>query len=515
MSFFEDFKNVVRQGFQLLANLAVLATEKFAEAVRAYYFQLKKWSVRLFLAAVIPLLVVVPCLLFHAPWQWLYGTYIAWLVLLLAAELLLLTPIALVWKHIKALPILGPDLQEWLGFIKTVVFTGLSLAIFATLFPIWRSPGAFPLLLLVLACWLALPACSFNQFCKKIYPFVRGIQLLFLAGLLVMQMAFPRHLDQLEWVMARKFGGTLTSSVKQQDITSQWKTLQWFNNVGEPQVWFSGSPATSFRLWAAPGFDPTSGKELSPVADEKTRSKIVAVFTEQDRLEQEANAKRQAVLANQAELERHTREAQKQQAEALAVIRQAEEARQVAEEKQRRDAKEREEYLARYLVPEQLKNSLESQDVAVLVVNEMLQPNSPVGQGLVVALKARSANASGSLFTPAFISDGLFEKAFAGSQGVLDGLTLTNNADILLLARESVEYPKNEAMPELITARLKLELSALSAANHRQPNTQTLLSIGAGFKEADARTLAEERLLKQISGKELDTFFNVILSKPH
>src|SRR5258705_9929732 len=109
MNFFEDLKNVVRQWLRLMKNLAVLT----AEAVRAYFLQLKKWSIRLFIAAVAPLVVVVPCLMFHAPWGWLYGTYIVWLVLLLAAELLLLTPIALAWKHLKTLPILGPDLQEW------------------------------------------------------------------------------------------------------------------------------------------------------------------------------------------------------------------------------------------------------------------------------------------------------------------------------------------------------------------------------------------------------------------
>lgn len=514
MSFFEDFKNVVRQGFRLLANLTVLAVEKLAEAVRAYFLQLKKWSIRLFFAAVAPLVVVVPCLVFHAPWGWLYGTYIVWLGLLLAAELLLLTPIALAWKRIKALPILGPDLQEWFGFIKTIVFNGLSLGIFATLFPIWRSPGAFPLLLLVVACWLTLPACSFSHFCKKIYPIVRGLQLLLLAGLLVLQMAFPRHLDQLEWAMARKFGGALTSPVRQQEITSQWKTVQWFNNVGEPQVWFSGSPASGFRLWAAPGYDPDSGKELVAVADEKAKSKIVAAFEERDRLDQERAARRQADLAKQAELERHNLEEQRRQAEALAAKRQAEAAAQAAEEKQRRETKEREEFLARYLVPGQLTNSPQVQDVAVLVAGETLQPNSPVGQALVAVLKTRSANASASIFTPDFISDGLFGKAFAGSQGVLDGLALTNAADILLLARESVEYAKNETVQGVITAHLKLELSALSAATHRQSQAQTLLSTGAGFKEADARALAEERLLKQIEGKELDSFLNALLNKP-
>jgi hypothetical protein len=512
MNFFEDFKNVVRQGFRLLANLTVFAAGKVVEAVRAYFVQLKKWSILLFIAAVAPLVVVVPCLLFHAPWGWLYGTYIVWLVLLLAAELLLLTPIALAWKRLKTIPILGPDLQEWFGFIKTVVFNGLSLGIFATLFPIWRSPGAFPLLLLVVACWLTLPACSFSGFCQKIYPAVRGVQLLLLASLLVLQMAFPRHLDQLKWSMGRKFGNTLVGSIEQKEVTPQWKTIQWFNNVGEPQVWFSGSPAAGFRLWAAPGFDQSSGKELLPVADEQAKSRIVAAFAERERLEQEATAKRQAELAQQSEAERRTREEQRRQEQEVAAKRQAEEASKAAEEKQRQLAKDREEFIARHIVPGQLKNSPQSQDVAVLVTSETGQPNSAVGQALVAALQTRSAKASASVFTPEFIADGLFAKAFAGSRGALDGLELTNAADTLLLARETVEYSTNQAMQGLVTARLKLELSAISTATYRQPQAHTALAAGAGFKETDARALAEERLLKQIAADGLDSFWKTILN---
>jgi hypothetical protein len=88
----------------------------------------------------------------------------------LAAELLLIAPMFLIWRRVKTLfPTVAHDLEDWLDFIKNVVFNGLSLGIFVTFVPVWKSPAALPLLLLVVACWLTLPACSVSRFCKRIY----------------------------------------------------------------------------------------------------------------------------------------------------------------------------------------------------------------------------------------------------------------------------------------------------------------------------------------------------------
>lgn len=221
-----------------------------------------------------------------------------------------------------------------------------------------------------------------------------------------------------------------------------------------------------------------------------------------------------AVQDAKDELERQSRRTQEIRDKALADERQAAAAVQADREKLLREAKEQQEFLLRYIVPGQLKNSPQENDVVVLVSSETLQPNSVVAQALVTVLRSRSAKASASLFTPAFISDGLFEKAFTGSQGLLDRLALTNVADIVLLARESVEYEKKQSLQGMVTARLKLELSALSAATLLQSQAQTLNSTGAGFRDADARALAEERLLKQIGSKELDPFFKAVLNNP-
>lgn len=577
MGLFEDFKNAVREGSRLLANLTLIGSEKAgeavravaqktADAVRAYFRQVRQWSIRLFIAALAPLLVIVPCFALHAPWGWLYGTYVVYLVLLLAAELVLLVPVLLAWKRVKAIPILGPDLQEQIDFIKNVVFNGLSLGIFVTLFPVWRSPGAFPLLLLVLACWLTLPGCKFSAFCRRIYPAVRAVQLLILAALLILQMAFPRQLEQLKWVMGRKVGNVLTSGVGQTDVTGQWKSLTWFNNVGEPLVWHSGSEAEGFRLWAAPGFDPDSGKELQPVSDERVRARIVGSLDEQDRRERERLAAEQAeqarkaaalrqqeekqaarererIAAEQAEQARRAEEqrqqeqlraeAQKQAEAAKKATETAERARLEAAQRQQDEeravrekeaaakkaaelaAAERARYLARYTVPNQLRNQSNSWEVAVLVATESRTPNAAIGNAVVAALRAKAANASASVFTPEFIADGLFDKAFGGAQGTLNRLELTNSADLMLLARQSVQYSTNLALEGLITASMNLEISVLSAATEQRLQTHVATASGAGFTQADARALAEDRLFKQMAGPYFEPFWKALLNKPH
>jgi hypothetical protein len=274
-------------------------------------------------------------------------------------------------------------------------------------------------------------------------------------------------------------------------------------------------------IFACAEFVSSRKAQAAKVAQAEAATKAVQdeadAKTVQDK--KDAKAAQDAIIAKAAqdakdEQERQNRRMQEIQEKALAKERQAAAAAQADREKLLREAKEQQEFILRYIVPGQLKNSPQENDVVVLVSSETLQPNSVMAQALVTVLRSRSAKASASLFTPAFISDGLFEKAFAGSQGLLDRLALTNVADIVLLARESVEYEKKQSLQGMVTARLKLELSALSAATLLQSQAQTLNSTGAGFREAEARALAEERLLKQIGSKEMDPFFKAVLNNP-
>jgi hypothetical protein len=100
-----------------------------------------------------------------------------------------------------------------------------------------------------------------------------------------------------------------------------------------------------------------------------------------------------------------------------------------------------------------------------------------------------------SFFKPAFIADGLFDKAFNGSALSLPG----NMLDALLLARESLQFENNgSALANTITAHAHLDVAAIPISNSFKSQTWTLTADGAGFSQTEAKANAEERLQKQI-----------------
>lgn len=526
-----DFITLVQEGYRLIRNLGQLTLDTVESAVLAYFRRVRSWTIRIFVAALAPLLVILPCLLLHLPLSGLYGFYVVWLILLFSAELILITPMFLIWRQIKVMfPSLVSDLTDWLEFIKSVIFNGLALGIFVTLFPIWRSPGAFPLLLLVLASWLTLPACGFSTFCKRVYPTIRAVQLLVLFGLLVLQMAYPRQMEQLSWASGQKIGRLLTSSVSQSEITDKWNTVTWFSNAGEPLVWYSGSESESYRLWGAPGFDPDTGKELVAVRDERTRAKIISNLSAKERARQMqvAAAAAEAARREEARLERERAAAEVAAAERAEVARR-EEARRQAEtarlegerqaaakaaaesaelarqeqirlgaeqarlEKERAEA-EKANYLARYLGSVATRKIGAKDVVAVVAVSEDGTPNSPFGNAIVSALKAGSLEATASAFTPEFVADGLFHQAFKDAGTVLKKLELTNSLGTLMLARQLVQYSTNSSLQNIITATMRLELLTVAFADAESGTVLSVAASGVGFKPEDARAQAEERL---------------------
>ena len=486
MSFWEDFKSVVREGFRLAGNLAKVTAEKVADVVLSYFRQVKKWSIRLFIAAVAPLVVIVPCLVFHLPLGGLYGAYVVFLVVLLAAELILITPMFLVWRRLKSLfPTLAKDLEDWVEFIRSVVVNGLALGIFVTLFPIWRAPGAFPLLLLVLACWLILPACAFSNVCKRIYPTVRGIQLLLLLGLLVLEMAFPRQMEQRGWATSRGIGHVI--SVKQKEVTSDWSTMEWFNNAGEPLVWYSGSGAGGYRLWAAPGFDPASGQQLKPVLDENTQGQITAALSAAERILSERVAAEQKRL----QIERETVAKQ-------AVKEAAAETRRATEESHRAD-------LDRYLVDPSLPENRGQIRVAVVVQGTDNGVDSVLSTALATQLKQSGINSDGSVFREAFARDGLLDSLFSGEMKRTAELGFPKRAHYILVAKQNTEYTTNRQLDGIITGQLTFHARLISTSTGRTSDESRELASGAGFTKERADTMARERLIKQLTRKNWKT----------
>jgi hypothetical protein len=181
------------------------------------------------------------------------------------------------------------------------------------------------------------------------------------------------------------------------------------------------------------------------------------------------------------------------QRSAAPSIAQEQQANQRAEEA----AAARATYLARYV------NSAPSRQpgmktVAVAVVSENGAFNFAVNAAVASRLKTASVATLTSFFRPAFVSDGLFANAFAGSNGIFDKLELSKSLDVLLLGREQVQYSSDPSLENVTTANIQLELTAFSIADG-QSQSWTFVANGAGFKRTEARQMADERLIKQIA----------------
>ena len=343
MSLLDDLKCLVREGFRLVANLTVLvaekgtvAAEKSQKVVVTYFRLVGKWSLRILIAALIPLVVIIPCLVFRAPLGWLYGGFVVYCIFLLCVELALLLPIAFAWRLVRKAGVLGSYPDEWWGSMKNVVFNGLSLAFFAALIPVWRSPGAYPLLLVIFGCWLALPLCSISSTIKRFYPAMRAFQFGLLAFLLVTHMVVPEYLAA---IMGK--APAVPGLMDKQEITSQWRTIKWFDDLGHPKVWYSGSAGQGYRLWDGMGYDNDTREKLRPVEDVATKNEIVTLLNNNERINSERQALRQAEMgarlsdAERAERERQAAQQAEKTSQAEAVARQQEAMEKEAQERQK------------------------------------------------------------------------------------------------------------------------------------------------------------------------------------
>ena len=174
---------------------------------------------------------------------------------------------------------------------------------------------------------------------------------------------------------------------------------------------------------------------------------------------------------------------------------------QEAAEARRREAEEKAAqhaaYLARYLnsgFPRQ--PGMKS--IAVAMATENGQFNSVLNTAISDRFKTDSAKMLNSLFRPAFVTDGLLTNVLDGSSDAINKLELSKSLDVLLIGRQTVQYSSDPSLENVITANMRFKLTAMSIANG-QNQSWAYNSNGAGFKQSEARAMAEERLLKQIA----------------
>ena len=216
---------------------------------------------------------------------------------------------------------------------------------------------------------------------------------------------------------------------------------------------------------------------------------------ESSRLAEESNRQSRVVAANQVAESNHLAMIQnKKIVDARAALQKA--------------ADDLKAYRIRYLGENYARYS-----IAIIVADENGLINQSLGQSLCTILDTNGLTTTASLFTPAFIADGLFNQMISGSKEGVGKLDLGNVVQNVLLARQSVEYATNSDLDGLITAKMTFDISAFSTSGFQLLFANGVKVAGPGLTRLEARTMAEERVIKQLNDGRLGKIQKSILTE--
>ena len=155
-------------------------------------------------------------------------------------------------------------------------------------------------------------------------------------------------------------------------------------------------------------------------------------------------------------------------------------------------------YLARYLNKAFEKTA--GVEPFALCVAEGDKLNGVFNNELALRFKTNSLEILPSFFKPAFVSDKLFDNVFEGSREALTRLEVSKSLDGLLLARETVRYMTNDpSLLNVLTANIELHIKIIPINLAVHEANWNFSASGAGFNLPNARSMAEDRIMKQIS----------------
>jgi len=174
-------------------------------------------------------------------------------------------------------------------------------------------------------------------------------------------------------------------------------------------------------------------------------------------------------------------------------------AKEAAERVAQNAKAEHEKYLARY-IDNTFTKTAGKKCVAILVVSDSGNPSNSFKDELRNHLDGSGVRFLPSFFNSPFITEGFFQNTFNGSSEPITKLDLHNFIDGMVLARQHLEFSKNNSeLANTITANVSLEVAIVPVGDAVQSQTRIFSGTGVGFSQADAQSLAVERIIKQIN----------------
>jgi hypothetical protein len=249
---------------------------------------------------------------------------------------------------------------------------------------------------------------------------------------------------------------------EQTEVTSQWKTLEWFTQEGAPNIWYSNNPDGSYRLFSTPGTDNQSGDRLQAVPDKGTKDLIIERFKNDE-----------LATMRQAEMKKD-----KGKAAALEEIRQR---------------------FIREYVSTGSQTSV-PRHIALIVLNGEDQGESKAAARESKFLQAAGIPNETPVFTSAFTGSHLFKSILARQVPADREFHPEDFAVRFLVIQVSEAFgrAKPDGITEMRTDDLVWVVKVISPADGRVVFDQEIRTKGIGFKDSDAQQLAIERAEGQL-----------------
>lgn len=563
MSFFDDLKKVLLTFLGLLADAAKVS----GEYITHYYHFLKRmFKLYLLYIFALPLVVVLPALLFQMPWNGLYSGYAALLglgaVCLTALAFPLIFFVELIFEKV---PGFKENIYKTARHIADVGFWAAMIAIYFYVVPVWKNPSALPLVILTLIALALAVATGRVTVNPRLVQIIRTVQLFSLLVLSVLAFAYPTAVEQLLAVLpeqdipiARILGLREPKPIK---VTSaadiQFKQLDSGKNI----VWYYFSPDGRYELFDGKGYH-RSGPALRLAKTEQEQTAITAYFRGRESAQQEANqemrredeagtkskkdaadkALAEAKAKAKAELEAKTqadaktrkegeakakREAKaradgelKAKAQAEAKAKAEAEAKAKAEaaahdEARRKAVTEAERIAAetrratqnKYLWPLGTSDAAKLPRLAVVVVWQN-QPEADLTEAVSRMASRSGYSALNQLFKDEFISDGSFDKAFKAGLDSLSDLALTNRCEYLALCQLNMTVPSLPAANSLQVVAGKFQIKLFNSTTGALLSSQEYNAEAKKFDAAKAIPLVHVQLLDILATNSLPRSVN-------
>ena len=260
----DDFYKFLQTFFGLIADAGSLAWEHVVD-YKDFLWRLTKWFA---LFAAIPIPVLIICLVFRWPVNWLYSAYF----IFVGAEAVILMVLA--FPIIAAAQIIFDKFPQFAGSIRksvqgiaAVAFWALMLAVYFYVFPVWENPKMIPLVFMVAA---ALALGTYAGLVRLPFGSVQTIATVFLVGIFVIAtvaISFPNRMRQLVGFtqnidIAAAQPNRLNISYED---TENGQIAFFRPSDGKPLVWYCETVDGRIELFDRAGYHPIYKTELKQV----------------------------------------------------------------------------------------------------------------------------------------------------------------------------------------------------------------------------------------------------------